>query len=112
MIVLRWSMPTLVLVLVTLVATLPWGVGLVPRHVLPLLPFVVAYVFLTVTDWPVPSPTIFACGLLMDATGDGPLGYWALIYLAGTMIAQQLPRTLTESRLLRLSSLRSRTCRR
>ena len=43
----------------------------------------------------VPSPVMFVAGIAMDIITNGPLGFWALIYLFGVLIARQLPHGLT-----------------
>ena len=103
--VLRVLLPSLLILAVAVGVVLPWGGGKGARYVLPLLPFMMAYLFLARSEWWVPSPVVFASGLLLDIVTEGPLGYWPLVYLTGVLIARQLPESMLGNRLLRLSSL-------
>lgn len=80
-------LPFLLIVLATLVCALPWGPPPEFRLVLPLLPYVVIH--RCVERWGPATPDwlVFLAGFATDVAGQGPLGYWALIYLCGyTMI--------------------------
>lgn len=69
--------------LVTFVTSLPWGVPAEFRLVLPLLPFLAIYYWTLHGIALVPEALVFAAGLAVDFLSDGPLGYWALMYLVG-----------------------------
>lgn len=69
--------------LVTFLAALPWGIPAEFRLTLPLLPFLAIYYWTLRRIELVPEVLVFAAGLTFDFLSDGPLGFWALIYLAG-----------------------------
>ena len=98
-------LPSLLMVLATGVAVAPWGVRPVASIALQLLPYFIAHLFIVRGRGVVPSPVVFAAGLAIDIGTDGPLGFWALIYLTGVLIARQLPAVLLQSRFGRLSGL-------
>ena len=52
-----------------------------------------------------PPASVFVLGIAIDLFSAGPLGFWALIYLFGVLIARQLPVGLMYTRLGRLSGL-------
>ena len=69
--------------LVTFLAALPWGLPAEYRLVLPLLPFLAIFYWTLRRIAMVPEVLVFAAGLTFDFLSDGPLGFWAMIYLAG-----------------------------
>lgn len=69
--------------LVTFLAALPWGLPAEYRLVLPLLPFLAIHFWTLHGIALVPEVLVFAAGLSFDFLSDGPLGYWALMYLTG-----------------------------
>ncbi len=81
---LKLVLPPIVLLLAAFVAALPWGMPADLRLLLlPLLPLVIMHVFIArdssgIEDW-----VVFLAGLTTDALGQGPLGYWSLVYLVG-----------------------------
>ena len=80
-------LPVFLIVVATLICALPWGPPPEFRLVLPLLPYVVIH--RCVERWGPATPDwlVFLAGFATDVAGQGPLGYWALIYLCGyTMI--------------------------
>ena len=79
--------PAIAIMLAVLVCALPWGAPPEFRLVLPLLPYVVIHRFTERSGDSTPDWLVFLAGFATDVTGQGPLGYWALIYLCGfTMI--------------------------
>lgn len=79
--------PSIAIIAVTIFCALPWGAGSDYRLVLPLLPY--ALIHRAVERWGnlVPDWLVFLAGFAMDVVGQGPLGYWAFIYLCGyTMV--------------------------
>jgi len=75
--------PAASLAALVLAVILPWGVPSSSRFMLPLLPLVAIYCWVLrapalMTEW-----VVFPAGLLVDVATDGPLGYWALVYLLG-----------------------------
>lgn len=84
---LRFLMPVASVAALTIVAILPWGLPTVDRFVLPLLPVVAIYYWTLDRDAWLPEWSIFLAGLLLDVLTQGPLGYWALVYLVAYVIA-------------------------
>ena len=79
--------PAFLIVLATLVCALPWGPPPEFRSVLPLLPYVAIHRCVERWGRATPDWLVFLAGFATDVAGQGPLGYWALIYLCGyTMI--------------------------
>lgn len=81
-----------VIVALTVLATLPLGLPEEARYVLPLLPL--AAIHACVLRRPphdtrvlVPEWLAFACGLALDVLSQGPLGFWAFVYLASYALA-------------------------
>ncbi len=79
--------PSLTLAVATLLAALPWGIGPDAQLVAPLLLAATLFYWNLRRRGAVPEWIAFACGLAMDVTGQGPLGYWALIYLLAFVLA-------------------------
>lgn len=90
--------PSIVLVLaLTLVAAAPWGIGAHTRFLLPLLPLL-AIVHMTIrSPDAMPAGLVFAGGLVLDVLTHGPLGYWALAFLAGHLAALNLSQQARET---------------
>lgn len=79
--------PALSIFLAVLVCALPWGLPAEFRLVLPMLPYVVIHRCVERHGDATPDWLIFLAGFATDVAGQGPLGYWSLIYLCGfTMI--------------------------
>ena len=79
--------PALAILLAVLVCALPWGLPPEWRLVLPMLPYVVIHRCVERGPQSTPDWLVFLAGFAMDVVGQGPLGYWSLIYLCGyTMI--------------------------
>ncbi len=92
MLSLRAMVPSLTILIVTLLAALPWGWPGAGRFVLPLLPFAVVQYWVLRRPDLVPEWLVFATGLTFDVLTNGPLGYWSLIYLSGyAMTVAALP---------------------
>lgn len=78
-------MPSLTVVATAMVVILPWGlpVDAYPflRHLLAMLPALVAIFFLG--RWPgcIPAVLLFLVGLVIDVATKGPVGFWPLVYL-------------------------------
>jgi rod shape-determining protein MreD len=84
---LRFLMPVISITVLMLAATLPWGLPTADRFVLPLLPVVAIYHWTRDQDAWLPEWVIFLTGLTLDVLTQGPLGYWALVYLFAYVIA-------------------------
>ncbi len=79
--------PALFILVAVIVCALPWGAAPEFRLVLPLLPYVVIHRCVERYPDATPDWLVFLAGFAADVAGQGPLGYWALIYLCGyTMI--------------------------
>lgn len=84
---LRFVSPALVILAATLLCALPWGSTGDLRLVPPLLPYVVVHLMAERHGNRVPDWLVFLAGFATDVVGQGPLGFWALIYLCGyTMV--------------------------
>lgn len=89
--------PVLGLGVCLLAAVMPWGLPSEARFVLPMLPYVVVHYWSVDGRGWMPTPMVFAAGLLIDLVTRGPLGFWAAIYLIGHMIARALPGPMAET---------------
>jgi rod shape-determining protein MreD len=98
----RSLMPALSVSVLTIVAILPWGLPWEDRFVLPLLPIVAIYYWTRDSDAWLPEWIIFLAGLLLDVLTQGPLGYWALVYLATYVVAVFCSRLKLETTVQRL----------
>jgi rod shape-determining protein MreD len=100
-----YILPSVLVMLAVMVAIIPWsgtpGTGIA----LLVMPYMVAHLFLSRGTWFVPSPLLFFAGLVVDLTSDGPLGFWALIYLFGALIARQLTVGLHDTVIGRVSGI-------
>lgn len=81
------ALPSGVVVLLTLMAALPWGVTTPSRFALSLLPVLAIIHFTLIRPTLVPTPVAFACGLMLDVLTYGPLGYWAGINVCAQMLS-------------------------
>lgn len=83
----RLISPSLAILAATLVCALPWGSAGELKVVPPLLPYAVIHLAAERHGNRVPDWLVFLAGFATDVVGQGPLGYWALIYLCGyTMV--------------------------
>ena len=98
-------LPTVLVVLAVALAAAPLGAPSSVSYVLQVMPYMAAHVFIVRGKGFVPSPLMFVAGLAVDLASDGPLGFWALIYLFGVLIARQYPIGLTQTQIGRLSGL-------
>ena len=72
------------------------------QYVMPLLPVVLVLVIGLRAPSAMPSWLAFGCGLVMDLLLQGPLGFWALIYLAALLAVRLVPIRQRQRALLRL----------
>jgi rod shape-determining protein MreD len=79
--------PSLTLLLITLLSALPWGLSAESRFFLPLLPAVAIHYWQVRRPEAVPVWLVFVLGILLDVSTGGPLGYWSLIYLIAFALA-------------------------
>ncbi len=81
-------LPTLTVLVATVLVLLPWGGGETLQFVAPLLPLMVIH------DWglrrpaALPAVVAFLSGLTIDVVSYGPVGFWALLFLSGLAIAR------------------------
>ena len=87
MMLLRSLVPITTVAVLTLVAIMPWGLPAEDRFVLPLFPVVAIYYWTLDRESWLPEWAVFLAGLLLDVLTQGPLGYWALIYLVAYVVA-------------------------
>jgi rod shape-determining protein MreD len=90
-------LPTLSVLALTLAAIFPWGLPSDDRFVLPLLPVVAIYNWTRDDAAWLPEWVLFLCGLMLDVLTQGPLGYWALVYLVAYIVAVYSSRLEIES---------------
>lgn len=80
-------LPAALIAISVVMCALPWGFSPEFRLVLPLLPYVVIHRCVERFGEATPDWLVFLAGLATDVAGQGPLGFWCLIYLSGfTMI--------------------------
>lgn len=87
--------------LLTCLAALPWGLPADQRFVLPLLPLAAIHACNLRRAGSCPEWVAFACGVALDVVTQGPLGFWAFLYLLGhalgvgsAPVARRLPARL------------------
>ncbi len=85
-------LPTLSIIGLTFAAVLPWGLSSNYRFVLPLLPIVAIYYWTLDRDGWLPEWIVFFAGLMLDILTQGPLGYWALVYLVAYVVGVYVSR--------------------
>lgn len=82
-VLLKLLLPGLSLAAVTLLAALPWGVPADVKPVVPMLPYLVCHFWAERRERAMPDWLVFLAGLVTDVLGQGPLGFWALVFLIG-----------------------------
>lgn len=92
---LKFAAPPVSLAILVVFGALPWGLPADYRFFFPMLPIVAIYYWSWQRLAPVKAWMVFAAGLIVDVLTNGPLGYWALIYLgvpvAGEIIGSFVP---------------------
>lgn len=81
-------LPALSLVLLALVAALPWGLDSTARKVMPMLPVAAILVWGARRPESLPAWLVLVVGVAFDAVTSGPLGLWALLWLAALAIVR------------------------
>jgi len=76
-----------VLVILLIIAALPWGLPFQWRFVLPMLPYAAIHYWTVNRRGWMPAGIVFAAGLIIDIVTNGPLGFWSMIYLTGHLLA-------------------------
>ena len=85
---LTFLLPGAWLALATLTAALPWGWPDPWQGAMPMLPYVVLHFWAERRPRAMPDWLVFMAGLATDILGQGPLGYFALVYLVGYALVQ------------------------
>lgn len=93
-----YVIPSLVCLIAAIAAALPWGVPTSFALALPLVAFAVVVFWAIRHARQLPSPIVFALGLLMDMATGGPMGFWALNFLIGYAVGHYGPRWNAERR--------------
>ena len=75
------------ILLATCIAALPLGLPAESRYVLPLLPLAIIFHATQCRPGVVPEWLAFLCGLTLDVLTQGPLGFWAFVYLSAHALA-------------------------
>lgn len=86
----RAVLPSLALAAATLLAALPWGVPAGARLAPPLLVAALLFALDARRADAVPEWVAFASGVAMDVVSQGPLGFWAMLYLLAFALAEVL----------------------
>ena len=81
MMIVKVVAPLLSIIILTVIAALPWGLSSEDRFVLPLLPIVAIHYWSLRQSETIPEWFVFLAGLSLDILTHGPLGFWSLIYL-------------------------------
>lgn len=94
------TLPFVLGVLLVLLAVLPVRMPVTGTHIGPLI--VLTVIFHSAVKYPslLPSFAVFLLGLGFDMLSSGPLGFWALIYLACHMISSHQKTLLGKEKLL------------
>lgn len=83
----RGVLPIAIVVAAGLLAALPWGLASAQRSTLPMLVAALVYLWNVRRAGAVPHVVAFVVGIGLDAVGQGPLGYWPLVFLAASASA-------------------------
>ena len=79
--------PSAAILLAVLVCALPWGLAPELRLIPPMVAYAVIHRCVERRGGYAPDWLVFLAGFATDVVGQGPLGYWSLIYLCGfTMV--------------------------
>lgn len=101
--VVAYVVPFASVVILAVLAALPWGLPTEDRFFLPLLPVVAIHYWALRRREALPEWSVFCAGLLLDVFTHGPLGYWALVYLAAFTFGVLGEAAGRKSQLLRLA---------
>jgi rod shape-determining protein MreD len=83
---LRNTVPLLSVAILTLIAALPFGMPTDGRFYMPLLPYTAIHYWAVRRPGLMPEWGVFLAGLMTDVLTHGPLGFWALMFLAGLVV--------------------------
>jgi rod shape-determining protein MreD len=83
--------PLLLVLAIVLVCAVPWGLRVAVEFVFPLSAAMAIFLLALQPNVPLPAAVVFAAGLIVDLLTGGPLGYWALLFLAAHGIGRALP---------------------
>lgn len=87
-------LPSVTLVVASIIAMLPFGAGDAVRICISFIPVLVTQYWSARRPRLLPVTLVFACGLAIDILSHGPVGFWALMMLAASALAR-LEETLT-----------------
>lgn len=81
-------LPPVSVFVTSVLVLLPWGLGDGVRFVLPLIPLLSLHYWELRQPHAMPASVAFAAGLAHDVVMQGPVGLWALLFLAALAIAR------------------------
>ena len=81
-------LPPLSVLVASVLVLLPWGLGDGARFVLPLIPLLVVHYWGLRRAARMRASVPFAAGLAHDVVMQGPVGLWALLFLAALALAR------------------------
>lgn len=84
------ALPAIWLMAATLLAALPWGLGGAARMLPPLAVTVLVATAASRRGDALPAWLVLCCGIAYDSLTLGPIGFWALVWLAALGVAQLL----------------------
>jgi rod shape-determining protein MreD len=86
-------LPILSIFAVTAVSVVPWRVPDFVAFGLPFLTLGAIFYWAERDRRLLPSPIVLGCGVVTDLVTDGPVGYWALLFLIGLGLGELSGRT-------------------
>ena len=97
MLIISRTAPAVTVLLMVLISVMPWGLGPSFQFAMPAMPFAAIHYWTRARDGHMSTWMVFAAGLTVDVLSYGPLGYWAMIYLAGLTLTILLQRSSSDS---------------
>lgn len=79
-------MPAVTVSILAVLAVLPWGLPPNARFVLPFLPVIAIHTWSARHPDRLSAWVPFTAGIVVDVLTNGPIGYWALLYLCSMML--------------------------
>lgn len=84
-------LPSLAILVAVVAAALPWGLPAAVAFVPPLLTGLLVFLFAVQRQALLAPWFVFVAGILHDLLTGGPVGYWALVFLAAHGTGRGLP---------------------
>ena len=84
-------LPGLTAMVAALVAAMPWGLPDSAAFAWPLVALSVISFWSARQPQLMPPPLVFVLGVAIDLVTAGPIGYWALLFLVGHLVARTGP---------------------